>query len=537
MSTTLARLHALATPLVASGESAAFFAQLLAAACELGGADKASLQRLESESSTLHLLAQRGLGAALVGHFAQEARWPTDAATWAGQGRRVVTELEAVPAPLAAVFQAERIAAAVHTPLTSRAGEPLGLLSLYFSAAQPPPEETLPALDLVARLAADFMERTQLLHAQRTHRERLQCAAAASALCFFHASPDWLELRPLAGELSREPRRRATWLQDQVHPEDHLRILQALERAQQTGETLALQHRLRRRDGSVRWVISRAVPRRGEHGEILEWVGAVEDITERHEIEAELRRHQGQLEERVLERTAELDAVNGSLRDEIVERGRRQRQHIEILRRLASAQEDERRRISRELHDEIGQLVASLLLGLNNLAESHAIPAEAETLRQLRGTAQAIAAEVHNLAVELRPTALDDLGLVRALGSYAEAWSARTKICADFHASGFTGRLEPTLETALYRIVQEALNNVFKHARARQVSIILARKPAEVSVIVEDDGCGFDPERERKANRLGLLGMQERAALAGGELRIESSSGQGTTVLVRIPVG
>jgi signal transduction histidine kinase len=291
-----------------------------------------------------------------------------------------------------------------------------------------------------------------------------------------------------------------------------------------------------RPDGTTSWVLSRAVPVYGVDGYIEEWFGAAADITDRKLGTAELRRYQGDLEEKVQERTFELASMTGALQDEIVERGRQQRKHRELVRNLALAQEEERRRISRELHDEVGQQVSALLLGLGELATEYCVPEGSETLRQLRAIAQSVAKEVHHLAVELRPTSLDDLGLVRAMGAYVDTWAGRAKLKAEFHAVGFTNqRLDPAIEITLYRIVQEALQNVLKHARATAVSVIIQLDAAAVSAIIEDDGAGFETDKRQTADRLGLLGMKERAALVGGELRVESTPGSGTSVFLRVP--
>ena len=224
------------------------------------------------------------------------------------------------------------------------------------------------------------------------------------------------------------------------------------------------------------------------------------------------------------------------------ERERAERDRVALLRRLGTAQEDERLRLSRELHDQIGQLLAGLSLGLSAaedaLRRNVAGPDPAARLRPLRRLVEEIGREVHNLALELRPTALDDLGLAAALRNYVENWSARTGVAADFHASDGE-RLARPAETALYRVVQEALNNVLKHSKASQVSVLLKRRDGAVVAIVEDNGVGFDAERgytEAQARgRLGLLGMRERMEAVGGELDFESSPGGGTTVFAQVP--
>jgi signal transduction histidine kinase len=135
---------------------------------------------------------------------------------------------------------------------------------------------------------------------------------------------------------------------------------------------------------------------------------------------------------------------------------------------------------------------------------------------------------------------LDDLGLLRTLSNYIEEWSIQAKVQVDFHNSGWTSeRLPLPIETTLYRIAQEALTNILKHAHASRVSLIIEHRTEQITVIVEDDGKGFDVDavpRYPGSKRLGLLGMEERAALMGGELKVESSQGKGTTLFVRIPL-
>ena len=205
------------------------------------------------------------------------------------------------------------------------------------------------------------------------------------------------------------------------------------------------------------------------------------------------------------------------------------------LRRVVAGQELERQRLARELHDETGQALTSILLGLKAFEEAR-IGAEtraaAEQLRELVvGTLQ----DVRRLAVELRPKALDDFGLVAALERLVNTFSEATGIAVDLEATLGDERLPGEVETTLYRIVQEALTNIVKHARARHVSIVVVRRDGNVTALVEDDGEGFDPGAVPEAG-LGLLGMRERVALVEGRLTLESSPGAGTTLAVEVPL-
>jgi len=215
----------------------------------------------------------------------------------------------------------------------------------------------------------------------------------------------------------------------------------------------------------------------------------------------------------------------------------------ELLSKVIKAQEEERQRIARELHDQTGQALTYLLVGLKVAAESKT---PQKHLAELREIAAQTLAGIRDLARELRPSVLDDLGLVAALQRYLAGYGPKFGLETDFQAIGFSDgeRLLPEAEVAIYRIVQEALTNVAKHAQAKSVSVIVERRANTVVALVEDDGIGFRvadwlrpmPGQEQQRG-LGLYGMQERAELLGGSLTVESSPGHGTTVRVEIPLG
>jgi signal transduction histidine kinase len=221
----------------------------------------------------------------------------------------------------------------------------------------------------------------------------------------------------------------------------------------------------------------------------------------------------------------------------MVERERAEKARTELLARLVFAHEDERRRIAREMHDQFGEQLTALARRIEILKGACADrPDLAGEVAALEAVAQQLDRDVDHLVWELRPTALDDLGLRAALANYVQDWSKRVSISAELHTSGLLDdRLSSETETTLYRIAQEALTNVAKHSRAANVDVILERRSDHVLLIVEDDGVGFDPASSGGAGQgFGLLGMQERAALVGATLEIESAAGKGTTVLLRM---
>jgi len=212
-----------------------------------------------------------------------------------------------------------------------------------------------------------------------------------------------------------------------------------------------------------------------------------------------------------------------------------------LLERVITVQEEERKRIALELHDQTGQVLTSLIMTLGVVGEADSLEQVQAYLPELRETAAQVLREIHDLALELRPSVLDDLGLLAALRHLHKGFEDRFHVPVDLQVLGLDGqRLPSSVETALYRIVQEALTNVARHAAAQHVSVLLERRGASVKLIVEDDGRGFDVAGADGAvspERLGLHGMRERASLLGGTLTIESSSGTGTAVYVEIPLG
>ena len=312
-------------------------------------------------------------------------------------------------------------------------------------------------------------------------------------------SSRWKEMLGYAGD-EIEPHVSA-W-ERLVHPDDRALADRAHESVARGQPTYQAEFRLRHKDGHYVHVLSRGFPvRREPGGPVVRIVGTHFDLTERQNREAE-------------------------------------RVRTELLTRLVFAQEDERRRIARDMHDQFGEHLTTLALAIGRLKRTCADdPDLARQIDVLGAIAETLDQDVDRLAWELRPTALDDLGLRAALANYTQDWSSRVGIPAQLHTSGLLDeRLAPDVETTLYRIAQEALNNAAKYSGARHVEVLLERRSDAVILVVEDDGVGFDADGSTRDRSFGLVGMQERAALVGGRLEIESSPGKGTTVLVRIAV-
>lgn len=210
-----------------------------------------------------------------------------------------------------------------------------------------------------------------------------------------------------------------------------------------------------------------------------------------------------------------------------------------LLRRVIEVGEEERRHLSRELHDHTGQLLTALIAGLGALETRATDPNQHARLVSLRELAARTLGDIHDIARALRPAALDDLGLVAALEKYCATVAERFGKPIGFQHGGWedSPRLPSEIEVALYRIAQEALTNAIRHAGASSIHMLIRRGAATVSVTIEDDGCGFDASLQHPVgDKLGLIGVWERAALLGGRARIETSPGGGTRLLVEIPV-
>ena len=396
----------------------------------------------------------------------------------------------------------------------------------------------------IVGVSIDISERKHSEEALRESEERFRAAFEQANVGIMQASFDGILLtvnpgfRKILGYSEEEAR--GLSIRAITRPEDYERE-QERTRQLMTGEIgdYSLEKRYLHKNGKVVWGQMTATLVRQKSGEPFYMLAIIEDITERKRAEEELKQINEQLEARVVERTFELRETLADLQAEISERRRVEGERASILRRLVMAQEEERRRIARDMHDQFGQQLTVLLLKLGILKEDCGAQTElSEQVENLEAVARKLDADVDFLVWELRPTVLDDLGLQAALTNYAQNWSQHFGIQVEAHTRGVEQhRSTSEIDTTLYRIAQEALNNIAKHAHAANVTVLLEHRAETVSLIIEDDGIGFDAENAAEANRkgLGLVGMRERAALVGGTVEIESRPGEGATVYIRIP--
>ena len=268
------------------------------------------------------------------------------------------------------------------------------------------------------------------------------------------------------------------------------------------------------------------------------------EISQRKQTEEEIKKLNVELEQRVIERTSQLEDSNKQLRSEIIERGRieetlqRYAEQLKALsHRLAEVQEEERRYMAKELHDEIGQALTGISLSLVSMA---GMPAK-ETRKRLKEAQSLVSGlldRVRNMSLTLRPAMLDDFGLLPTLLWHFKRYTAQTSIPIHFRQRCLDTRFRPEIETAVYRIVQEALTNIARHACAAEAEVMTLVEGDMLVVTVEDKGVGFEPEAVIVMKEsVGLSGMRERLALLGGRLKIDSAPGRGTRLRAEIPLG
>jgi PAS domain S-box-containing protein len=499
-------LRELAARPMSDADGGALYDDLVAVAVRLTRADGGTLQRLDRASGELVLLASAGFDGQTI---ARLARVSAQSATPLTTRQRSIVDFDE---PEAGYRSAQS------TPLFSRAGQPIGMLSTHWREHRRPGETELRYLDLLARQAADLLERKAVETELRNSEGRLQALANLVPDLLWSSGPtgasDWHNQRWLEYTGQTLEQTRGYGWTEAIHPEDRRGAVAQFTKAVETGQPLREEHRIRAANGEYRWFLVQAQPLRDESGNIVRWFGAATDIHEQ-------RVRRDLLEEHIRERTIQLEELSA--------------QRQQLLERLVTAAEEERQRIARELHDEMGQHVTALKVALATVQPASGL------LDQMKGLVDRLDRTVDRLTLELRPPALDHLGLYGAITSLADGFAAASGVAVDVHLTAVEHqRFSDAIESTVYRVVQEALTNVWKHAAAKTVSIILDRDGEALRLIVEDDGDGFDGDGAldgpAAGGRFGLLGMRERLALVRGTLEIESQPGSGTSLYARVPL-
>ena len=356
-------------------------------------------------------------------------------------------------------------------------------------------------------------------------------------------SPEWK--RQLGYEDHEIPSRYEEW-ESRLHPEDRHRTLATLKTYRTPpSPDYEVEFRLRHRDGSYRWILARAALICDADGMPIRMLGAHVDITRRKHAETALRRVHEELERGVQERTAELSKAIDILQEQIAERHkvedhlRRSQEQLHALStRLLSMLEEERTRIARETHDELGQALTALKIALAWIRQR--LPTDQKPMQdkadQMAHLIDTTVQATRRIATELRPRVLDDLGLVAALEWHVREFQERTGIACGFTRSPEDIVVDPARATTLFRICQEALTNVARHANATRVDLILVLVGAALRLEVRDDGRGIPEEAVADPKSLGLMGMRELVLPWGGDIHIRGIQGRGTVVNVHIPL-
>ncbi|HWP92050.1 MAG TPA: GAF domain-containing protein [Thermodesulfobacteriota bacterium] len=373
-------------------------------------------------------------------------------------------------------------------------------------------KEELKLLEIIAQQIEIAINNAQKAEALRESEKRFRSMADAAPVMIWMSGVDklwsyvnkgWLEFtgRTLEQELG------SSWAEN-LHPDDQERCLDTYFAAFNARQEFEMEYRLKRFDGEYRWVLDKGVPRFLPDGRFVGFMGSCIDITERKNAEERLNNYARQLQS--------------------------------LSHRLMSVQEIERRFLAKELHDEIGQVLTVVKIHLQALRGLGENDSYITHLKESMSVVDKALRQVRDLSLNLRPSMLDDLGLVATLRWYINQQAQLGGFVGEFNASPENMRFEPNLETVCFRTAQEALTNVLRHANAKRVSVELRQHDSMLELVIRDDGIGFDLDavQERMARGLsfGLLSMQERVQLVGGRIEIKTKPNKGTMIRAYFPL-
>jgi PAS domain S-box-containing protein len=502
-------LQSISTRLISESSSDSLYEQIVGAAIELMGSDAASVQVLDADPTSLRLLAWRNFHPDSAAHWERVTIGAdcTCGKAIARNQRVVVADVEACPFITGTCeleeYRRSGIRAVQSTPLQSRSGRPLGMISTHWRVPHVPSEEDFRFFDVLARQAADLIERTLAEAALRESEERFRRIANHAPIMIWMSGVDaqmtylnqtWLDYtgRRLDASLGHR------WT-EVLHPDELELCRQVYEIAFERREPFQVEHRVLRHDGEYRWGVTIGVPRYDVDGSFAGYIGTAADITERKLAEEALST---------------------------------------VSQKLIEAHEEESARIARELHDDINQRLAMVGLRLGCVKRRPSMPA-ADFEREIGEASSEIAdlmADIQALSHGLHPARLDLLGLEKAAVGFCEELSHRHGVTIDVQVENIPGALPREISLCLYRVLQEALQNVVKHGAPGHARVSLNGRLAAIELTVQDSGPGFDPREAMRGSGLGLISMKERVKMLGGQLSIRSERGSGTTIHAVAPI-
>ena len=500
-------LQSISTRLISESTPESLYDQILGAAMELMASDAACLQMLAADNTSLRLLAWTNFHPDCVPFWerVEAGAGSTCSKALSDNQRVVVADIEACEFMAGTQEQLEYRRAGVRgvqsTPLRSRTGRLLGMLSTHWRTPHTPTEDDFRFFDVLARQAADLIERTLAEEALRESEERFRLIANTAPVMIWMSGTDneitylnqtWLDYAGRPSDAAVDKLRAMV-----LHPDEAERCREVYEKAFEQREPFQLEHRLRRHDGEFRWVVTAGVPRYNADGSFVGYIGTSVDITERKLAEAAL-----------------------------------------ASQKVIEAQEEEKTRIARELHDDISQRIALLGMQLGILKQS--LPASATDLQPEIGDMYRqigdLASDIQALSHGLHSPKLELIGLKAAVAGFCEELSNRHDVTIDVHFENIPDALPPEISLCLYRVLQEALQNVLKHSVSRRAHVSLSGHVNTISLTVKDSGTGFDPHEAMRGPGLGLTSMKERLKVVGGQLSIHSQPGHGTTIHAVAPL-